>query len=274
MPWIDHPGRPGNRWSRVAEVLFGRSTELALIGAFVERAGIGGEALLLAGEAGAGKTALLDAAAGAAQETGTWVLRAAGVEFEADLTYSGLHQVLLPLFAQFQRLDSGHRDALNVALGYGEGPPPDRLLVSIATLTVLRQAAAAGPVLVIVDDLPWLDRSSARVLGFVARRLAGSRVGFLAALRLGDESFFERAGLPQYELDPLDEQAANALASSRFPELASRVRHRVVAEAQGNPLALLELPAMLSGAQRRGRGAARGPAAQPAPAGAVRIQGL
>ena len=100
MLWIDHPGQPGNRWSRVAEILFGRSTELALIGAFVERAGTGGEALLLAGEAGAGKTALLDAAAGAAEEAGTRVLRAAGVEFEADLTYSGLHQVLLPLFAQ------------------------------------------------------------------------------------------------------------------------------------------------------------------------------
>ena len=250
MLGIDHPGWPGNRRSRVAEILFGRSTELALIDAFVERAGTGGEPLLLVGEAGAGKTALLDVTAVAAEEAGTWVLRAAGVEFEADLTYSGLHQVLLPLFAQFQRLGAAHRDALNVALGYGEGPPPDRLLVSIATLTVLCRAAIAGPVLVIVDDLPWLDRSSAGVLGFVARRLAGSRVGFLAALRPGEECFFERSGLPHYDLNPLDEQAANALVSSRFPELASRVRRRVVAEAQGNPLALLELPAMLSGAQR------------------------
>ena len=113
------------------------------------------------------------------------MLRAAGVEFEADLTYSGLHQVLLPLLGQFEQLGAAHRDALNVALGYGEGPPPDRLLVSTATLTVLRQAAAARPVLMIVDDLPWLDRASAGVLGFVARRLAGSRVGFLAALRPG-----------------------------------------------------------------------------------------
>ena len=140
---------------------------------------------LLVGEPGAGKTALLDAAADAAEEAGTWVLRAAGVEFEADLTYSGLHQVLLPVFGQFERLGATHRDALNVALGYGDGPPPDRLLVSTATLTVLRQAAAARPVLMIVDDLPWLDRASAGVLGFVARRLAGSRVGFLAALRPG-----------------------------------------------------------------------------------------
>src|ERR1700729_2022368 len=88
MLGIDHPGWPGNRRSRVAEILFGRSTELALIDAFVERAGTGGEPLLLVGEAGAGKTALLDVAAVAAEEAGTWVLRAAGVEFEADLTYS------------------------------------------------------------------------------------------------------------------------------------------------------------------------------------------
>jgi DNA-binding CsgD family transcriptional regulator len=239
-----------NRRSGVAGVLVGRSDELALVSEFVERARTGGEALLLFGEPGAGKTVLLDSAAEAAAAAGTWVLRAAGVEFEADLTYSGLHQVLLPLLGEFAQLSAAHRDALNVALGYGEGPPPPRLLVSTATLTVLRQAAAARPVLVIVDDLPWLDRASAGVLAFVARRLSGSRVGFLAASRPEPESFFEHAGLAQHELGPLDEQAASGLVSSRFPELAPRVRQRVMAEAQGNPLALLELPAALSGAQR------------------------
>ena len=200
--------------------------------------------------AGAGKTALLDAAAGTASDAGILVLRAAGVEFEADLAFSGLHQVLLPLLDEFGQLSAAHRDALNVALGYGKGPPPDRLLVSTAALTVLRQAAAARPVLMIIDDLPWLDRASAGVLAFVAGRLAGSRVGFLAASRPGQESFFERAGLPRHELGPLDEEAASDLVSSRFPDLAPRVRQRVVAEARGNPLALLELPAALSGAQR------------------------
>ena len=233
-----------------ATALIGRDGELEILAGFLEQAAAEGGAFLLVGEPGAGKTALLDAAADAAEETGIQVLRAGGVEFEADLAYSGLNQVLLPVFGQFERLGATHRDALNVALGYGDGPPPDRLLVSTATLTVLLQAAAARPVLMVVDDLPWLDRASAGVLGFVARRLAGSRVGFLAALRPGEESFFERAGLPQHELGPLDEQAANALVSSCFPELAPRVRLRVVAEAQGNPLALLELPAMLSGAQR------------------------
>ena len=233
-----------------ATALIGRDRELEILERFLEQAAAEGGAFLLVGEPGAGKTALLDAAADAAEETGIRVLRAGGVEFEADLTYSGLHQVLLPVSGQFERLGAAHRDALNVALGYGEGPPPARLLVSTATLTLLRQAAAARPVLMIVDDLPWLDRASAGVLAFVARRLAGSRVGFLAASRPGQESFFERAGLVQHELEPLDEEAASGLVSSRFPELAPRVRQRVVAEAQGNPLALLELPAALSGAQR------------------------
>ena len=234
----------------MAEVLVGRSGELALIGAFVERARTGGGTLLLFGERAPVRRHLLYAAASAVAEAGTLVLRAAGVEFEVDLTFSGLHQALLPLLDVFGQLSVAHRDALNVALGYGAGPPPDRLLVSTATLTVLRQAAASSPVLLIVDDLPWLDRASAGVFGFGARRVAGSRVGFLAASRTGQESFFERAGLAQHELGPLDEKAATGLVSSRFPELAPRVLRRVLAEAQGNPLALLELPAALSRAQR------------------------
>ena len=199
-----------------ATALIGRDRELEILDRFLEQAAAEGRAFLLVGEPGAGKTALLDAAADAAEETGIRVLRAGGAEFEADLTYSGLNQVLLPVFGQFERLGAAHRDALNVALGYGDGPPPARLLVSTATLTVLRQAAAARPVLMIVDDLPWLDRASAGVLGFVARRLAGSRVGFLAASRPGQESFFERAGLVQHELGPLDEEAASGLVSSRY----------------------------------------------------------
>ena len=202
------------------------------------------------GEAGAGKTLLLDAAAHAASESGIRVLRARGVEFEAGMSFSGLNQALLPVLGEFSELTATHRDALNVALGLGEGQPPDRLVVSNATVALLRGASIDRPLLLIVDDLPWLDRSSAGVLGYAARRVAGSRIGFLAASRTEEESFFDRVVLPELELRPLDAQAAGSLVDARFPTLAPNVRDRMLAEAQGNPLALLELPAVLSDAQR------------------------
>jgi len=143
---------------------------------------------------------LLDAAAEIASSAGVCVLRASGVEFEASISFSGLNQTLIPLLADFAHLTASHRDALNVALGFGEGAAPDRLVVSNATLALLRQAAQAQPILIVIDDLPWFDRASAEVLGFVARRLAGTRVGVLGASRTGEESFFDRAGLPELEL--------------------------------------------------------------------------
>ncbi|MDP9226028.1 MAG: ATP-binding protein [Actinomycetota bacterium] len=233
-----------------AEGLVGRGAELALVRSFLDRAQAQGDALVVFGEPGVGKTLLLDAAAEEASAAGTRVLRAGGVEFEAGMSFSGLNQALLPLFAEFAQLAAPHRDALNVALGLGEGSPPDRLVVCNATLALLRQAAASRPLVTIIDDLPWLDRASAGVLGFVARRVAGSRVGFLAASRSGEESFFDRAGLPEFELKPLDDRAASRLVDERFPAMASSVRRRILAEAQGNPLALLELPAALSSARR------------------------
>src|SRR5580704_15145082 len=248
--WLAVLDGPGNRQLGVAEFLFGRSSDLGAITAFVEQAGIGGEALLLLGEPGVGKTALLDAAASVAAEAGRLVLRAAGAQFEADLPFSGLHQVLLPLLDEFGRLDPVHGGALSAALGYDASPAPDRMLVSAAALAVLRHAAADSPVLVVVDDMPWMDRATARVLGFVARRLAGTRVGFLAASRTGEEGFFERSGLPARELVPLDSRAAQSLLADRFPALAPALRQRVLSEARGNPLALLELPAALMARQR------------------------
>jgi DNA-binding CsgD family transcriptional regulator len=221
------------QWSR-AGVPVGRSDELALIRSFVGRTAIRGGVLLLSGEPGVGKTVLLDAAAEAASADGTRVLRAAGVEFEADVSFSGLHQVLFPLSGEFGR-DGAERDVLSVALGLAAGPPSDPAVVSDAALAVLRRSAAVRPLLVIVDDLPWL---------------AGSRVGFLAASRSGTESFFERAGLPALELQPLGDDAAAALVDARFPALAPRVRDRLLAESRGNPLALVELPGALSGPQR------------------------
>ena len=127
----------------------------------------------MTGEPGVGKTDLLNAASEAASAAGMRILRAAGVEFEAETSFSGLNQVLLPLLGALPQLPAVHRDALNVALGFGDGAPPSRLVVSNAALVLLRQAATARPLLVILDDLPWLDRASAGVLSFVARRLGG-----------------------------------------------------------------------------------------------------
>ena len=202
------------------------------------------------GEPGVGKTMLLEAAAEAATAAGTQVLHAAGVEFEADVPYAGLHQLLVPLHHEFAKLDPIHREPLDVALGFGGGPAPDRLVVSDATLSLLRRAAVPRSLLVLIDDVPWLDRATAGVPGFVARRLARSSVGLIAASRPGSGSFFERTGLPELELGPLDDEAASDLISAHFPMLAPVVRARVLADAQGNPLALLELPATLTTAQR------------------------
>nr|WSY48996.1 AAA family ATPase [Streptomyces sp. NBC_00886] len=242
----------GSSLSGPAEHLIGRDPDLGVIRGFVDEAMISGGALLLSGDAGVGKTVLLDTAADRAHATGAHVVRAAGVEFESTISFAGLHQVLQPLLSGLDQLSDPYRTALSVALGLDQGAPSDQLLVSNATLTLLVQAAVERPLLVIVDDLPWLDRASAVVLGFVARRLGGSRVGFLGAYRSEDGSFFERGGLRHHHVQPLDTTAAAALIHARSPALAARVRERLLAEAQGNPLALLELPVALSGSQRSG----------------------
>jgi predicted ATPase len=230
--------------------LTGRVTELDFVRDFFRQAAVSGGALILTGDPGVGKTALLNALADAVSAAGTMVLRVAGVEFEGDVSFSGLNLALFPLLGDFGGLGAAHRDALNVALGFGAGPAPDRLLVSNAALALLRRVAGRVPLLLIVDDLPWIDRASADVLGFVARRLAGSRAGLLAARRTGAQSYFDRAGLPEYELKPLDDEASAQLLAARFPGLDPLVRNRVLAVARGNPLALLELPQALSDAQR------------------------
>nr|WP_168515643.1 LuxR family transcriptional regulator [Streptomyces sp. S1D4-11]QIZ00754.1 AAA family ATPase [Streptomyces sp. S1D4-11] len=240
MRFSDHPSH---------DRLIGRDRDLEHIRTLLDPAE-GSGTLLLWGEAGVGKSVVLDVVAASAAAAGTRVLRAAGVEFEADVSYSGLNQILFPLRGAFDCLDGPHRDALSVALGFGSGSPPHRLTVCNATLFLLHRLAADQPLLLIIDDLPWIDRASAAVLGFIARRLSGSRVGFLAASRSGTESFFERGRLPEYELSPLEPESARLLMTSRFPGLIDAVRRRLLVAAQGNPLALLELPTALSGSQR------------------------
>lgn len=223
--------------------LVGRAREIEELQRFVARGESVGGALLLTGEPGVGKTELLQAAR-AMCSTDTRVLGAAGVEFEADMPYAVLHQVLLPLHAEIQHLNDIHRAALEIALGFGVGDAPDRMLVSNAALSLLQVAASSVKLLLIIDDLQWVDRSSAIVLAFVARRLSGSRIGFVAAARTGEETMFNRAGLPELEIGPLDEQASRELLDLKFPYLPEQTRERLVTEADGNPLALVELPTM------------------------------
>jgi len=237
----------------VATLLFGRDKDLEVLHAFVGQSSADGGALVLSGAPGVGKTVLLEAVAAHSADAGLRVLRAAGAEFEADLSFAGLNQVLHPLFDGLEDLSPPQRTALGVALGLGDGPAPDQLVVCNAGLSLLAKAASKEPLLVIVDDLQWVDRASALVLGFVARRLHGTRVGFLAAFRSGGGSFFERSGLRAHHLGPLDDAASTALLADRFPALAPRVRQRLLTEAQGNPLALLELPAALTGMTRSPR---------------------
>jgi DNA-binding CsgD family transcriptional regulator len=236
--------------TRVGETLLGRSNELELLRDFLARAAAGGDALVVLGEAGVGKTALLRAAEGMVEEVGGRFLTAAGVESEADVTFAGLHEALFPLHDRIVEIADPYREALTVALGFGDGPAPDRLRVASATLRLLIQAASTGPLLLTIDDLQWLDRSSAVVLSMVARRLRGTRVAMLGASRTSEESFFERAGLSTIELGPIDDTAAAQLLNAHFPELAPAARRRLLAEAEGNPLALLELPAALNDRQR------------------------
>jgi hypothetical protein len=160
-------------------------------------------------------------------------------------SFAALHQLLHPCFAELPHLTPLHAQALNVALGLGEGPPPAQLLVASAVLTLLQQAAKEQPLLLVVDDLPWLDRASALVLGMVARRLAGLPVALLAACRTGEPSFFDQGNLPVVRVEPLSDEAATELLASRYPVMTPRVRRRLLDAALGNPLALLELPVSL-----------------------------
>ena len=230
------------------EPLVGREADLDRIGAFVAGVALGAGPLLLSGEPGVGKTALLAAGAARAEESGMCVLRIAGVQYKARLSYSAVRQLLD--VATAAQPSAVLDDPLAVVMGHGNTPAPERGAVAEALLALLRRLASTGPALLVVDDLQWLDSASAVVLGQVARRLSGGRAGMLGAGRPAAESFFDYSGLPVHEVAPLGDAAAEALLVRSFPAMALRVRRRLMAQAQGNPLALLELPVALSDSQR------------------------
>jgi DNA-binding CsgD family transcriptional regulator len=211
------------------------------------RAG-GSRVLVVRGEPGVGKTALLDYLAGHAP--GCQVARAAGVQSEMELAFAGLHQLLAPMLERADQLPVPQRDALRTAFGVSAGPVPDRFLVGLAVLGVLSEVAAERPLICIVDDEQWLDRASAQALGFVARRLAAEPVGLVFAAQVAGE---ELAGLPELAVEGLAEEDARALLGSTLTAPVDvQIRDLIVAETRGNPLALLELPRGLSPAQLAG----------------------
>ncbi len=219
--------------------LKGRRSECAALDRVIKAVRAGeSRALGVRGEPGVGKTALLDYVA--EQASGCLVARAAGVQSEMELAFAGLHQLLAPTLDHLNRLPILQRDALRTAFGVSRGPAPDLFLVGLAVLSLLSNAAERRPLICLVDDEQWLDRASAQVLTFVARRLAEESVGLVFAARATSNDL---AGLPELVLEGLREDDALALLDSVLTwPVDVRVREQIVSETRGNPLALLELP--------------------------------
>jgi DNA-binding CsgD family transcriptional regulator len=219
--------------------LTGRRRECGVLDQLVDAVRAGGSRVLVVrGEPGVGKSALLDYLAGRA--AGCRVLRAVGVESEMELAFAGLHQLLAPALDHVQGLPGPQREALRTAFGLSAGPAPDRFLVGLAVLGLLSEVAGERPLICVVDDEQWLDRASVQALGFAARRLAAEPVGLVFAARVEEG---ELVTLPELAVEGLAEGDARALLDSALAgPVDARVRDLIVAETRGNPLALLELP--------------------------------
>ena len=231
--------------------LLGRHNECRVLDDLLTGARTGRSAsLVLRGEAGIGKTELLKYLLDRA--TGCRTVRAAGVQSEMELSYAGLHQLCAPLLAGLDNLPEPQRDALCTAFGLRGGDVPDRFLVGLATLSLLANAGENQPLVCLIDDAQWLDRVSAQTLEFVARRLLAESVVLVFTVRepTGEEVL---AGLPELPVTGLTEGDSRTLLDSVCTgPLDQRVRDRIVAEARGNPLALLELPRGLTGVEMTG----------------------
>ena len=229
--------------------LWGRDPECTLLDELVSSVRQGeSRSLVLRGEAGIGKTALVEHLIESAADF--QVVRATGVESEMELAFASLHQLCAPLLDALERLPGPQRDALRIVFGLSAGPAPDRFLVGLAVLTLVSEVAERRPLLCVVDDAQWLDQTSAMTLAFVARRLLAEPVGLVFAAREPGE---ELQHVPDLEVRGLVNGDARALLSStvRFA-LDERVRDRILAETRGNPLALLELPRGLTPTQLAG----------------------
>jgi DNA-binding CsgD family transcriptional regulator/predicted ATPase len=229
--------------------LYGRDAERSIIGALLEgartsRSGV----LVIRGEAGVGKSMLLEDARVRASEM--QLLRCVGIESEAQLPFAALDQLLRPVLGQLEKLPGPQAKALRAALGLGAGGGDDRFLISLAVLSLLAETAEGGPLLCLVDDAQWLDDASADALVFVARRLEAEGIVLLFAAREGEARRFEAPALPELRLRGLDADAAGALLAHHAGiALSPEERERLVERTGGHPLALLELPSALSEAE-------------------------
>ncbi|MFD0782585.1 ATP-binding protein, partial [Micromonospora azadirachtae] len=232
------------RRKRPNEVLLGRHAERAALDRLLAgaRTGVSG-ALVLRGEAGIGKTALLDYAL--AQAGDCQIVRAAGVEAEQELAFAGLHQVCAPALDGLARLPAQQGLALSTAFGLRTGTTPDLFMVGLGVLGLLADFAGERPLVCVIDDAQWLDQASAKILGFVARRLRTESLMMVFAVRgdLDSQDVPELSGLPGMTVTGLsDDHARELLASTLLGRVDERVLARIVAECHGNPLALTELP--------------------------------
>ena len=226
-----------------------RLSERGVLDRFVADVRVGeGRALVVRGEPGVGKTVLLDYLAGRA--SGCMVARATGVQSEMELAFAGLHQLCAPMLDHAQALPVPQRDALRTAFGLSAGPVPDRFLVGLAVVGLLSETASERPLICVIDDQQWLDHASAQALGFAARRLAAEPVGLVFAARVPGQDV---AGLPELVVAGLPaDDARELLESVLTAPLDAQVRDQIIADTNGNPLALLELPRGLTPAQLAG----------------------
>jgi DNA-binding CsgD family transcriptional regulator len=233
-------------------MLLGREVETEALQRLISeaRAGVSG-ALVLVGDAGMGKTALLRYAESAG--VGMEIARAVGVQPEVDIPYAGLHQLLLPFLGELDRIPGPHGDALRSAFGLASSTPRDRFFVGMAALSVLSHAAAQQPVLCLIDEAEQLDRASIDALGFAARRMLADRVAMIFAVRLGDEPLTALQGLSQMKVSGLDDDAAHTLlAAAAGGQVDPWVADRIVSETAGQPLAIVELVREFSREQLEG----------------------
>jgi DNA-binding CsgD family transcriptional regulator len=228
-----------------ASRLVGRDSELAQFDKALAEATEHGGALLVTGAAGIGKTSLLDLATSDARSRGYKVLTVTGLESEADLPFAGLHQLLQPVLSSAGALPGPQKNALLTALGMRAGAPPEVFLVGLATLSLIDEVADEGPVVVVVDDFQWLDGATSSVLSFVARRLESTHIILIVGLRETFQTALRSGLLPEIHVEPLSDTASADLLATVAPDLDLQTRRKILDEALGNPLALLELPRAL-----------------------------